>query len=242
MIGNVIIGDYNDFRVINKFIQIRENKNKIKEIPNYIMKNTLIESCIANTFQAGCRVLFQTAGISGIRPNVIIIKMHQHKSQTALTQLSLSTYDESKAASHTPQHPLEVSSSNSVTDYKSEIEISDITVLEEIQENSIVSNTREFLTVPVSSSFNKGFQSFKESKTKKAPLWFRNLRDALSTECGVIMARNDTMKQMEEMSLKVKNGKVDDEDYIDIWWLYDDGGLTVLIGYLLQKNVIMEKL
>lgn len=51
------------------------------------------------------------------------------------------------------------------------------------------------------------------------------LHSALTTGCGVVMVKGniDWTKTREEGT------------YIDIWWLYDDGGLTVLIPYLLQK-------
>merc|ERR1719476_721816 len=40
----------------------------------------------------------------------------------------------------------------------------------------------------------------------------------------------------EDDSNGVAGSKKKVEKYIDIWWLFDDGGLTILTGYLLTKH------
>ena len=55
------------------------------------------------------------------------------------------------------------------------------------------------------------------------PIWLENVHTALSIECGVVLVPNHVRL-------------IDNIDIIDIYWLYDDGGLTVLIGYLLTLS------
>eukprot|EP01083_Nonionella_stella_P113987 336540_1 len=186
LIGNVMVGKYTDN--INKFIKIRQNKDK-SEIPQNIMKRTLIEAVIANTFADGCRTLIQTAGMSGIRPNVIIIKH---------TQRNCPRHSHSNAASITPIQPIQ----------------------------PIVPSDECSVNMDECSSMNM------DVNEEEAPLWFKNLHSALSAQCGVIMLKDDDI--MNHLQHK------DNKNNIDIWWLYDDGGLTVLIAYLLQKNVLYK--
>merc|ERR1719410_776982 len=68
------------------------------------------------------------------------------------------------------------------------------------------------------------------SNEKKEPVWIRNLRNALLTGLGVIMIPNHfSFEHLNDGAIDDKNGT------IDIWWLFDDGGLTILTGYLLTK-------
>jgi len=69
------------------------------------------------------------------------------------------------------------------------------------------------------------------------PIWIRNLRNALLTGLGVIMIPNHFSFEHlndEETESNTKTGD-ETEKTIDIWWLFDDGGLTILCGYLLTK-------
>merc|ERR1719410_85043 len=67
---------------------------------------------------------------------------------------------------------------------------------------------------------------------KKEPIWIRNLRNALLTGLGVIMIPNHfSFEHLNDED----NDKGEEEKTIDIWWLFDDGGLTILSGYLLTK-------
>jgi len=68
--------------------------------------------------------------------------------------------------------------------------------------------------------------------TEKAPLWFSNLRSALLSGLGIICTPKHF--ELEHILDPKSDGK--SEGTIDIWWLFDDGGLTILTGYLLTKH------
>jgi len=74
---------------------------------------------------------------------------------------------------------------------------------------------------------------------RKQPLWFTNLCSALWSGLGVIMIPNtfnlDSLRMTQTINDKNKNSKEQEMGFIDIWWLFDDGGLTILTGYLLTK-------
>merc|ERR1719361_2757035 len=80
------------------------------------------------------------------------------------------------------------------------------------------------------------------SMDREEPIWFTNLTSAIYSGLGIIMVPKDfsllkiiSMHDDEEdtSSVPVKDKKT---NYIDIWWLFDDGGLTILTGYLLTKH------
>jgi len=72
------------------------------------------------------------------------------------------------------------------------------------------------------------------SEEEKAPLWFSNLRSALLSGLGIICTpRHFELEHILAIDPK-SDGK--SEGTIDIWWLFDDGGLTILTGYLLTKH------
>ena len=69
----------------------------------------------------------------------------------------------------------------------------------------------------------------------RVPLWFTNLQHAMLSGLGVM----SFPQRFELNAVEV----VDDGDAIlgkrrtvDIWWLSDDGGLTLLMGHLLTKR------
>lgn len=80
------------------------------------------------------------------------------------------------------------------------------------------------------------------------PLWFENLKSALSIGCGAILVPQhvDPITVRPELedhgcyrprrSSRASQDMEDEEKTIDIWWLYDDGGLTVLVPYLLTLS------
>merc|ERR1712129_386519 len=78
-----------------------------------------------------------------------------------------------------------------------------------------------------------------DQSTETEPIWIRNLRNALLTGLGVIMIPNhfsfEHLNDEETESSNAKTSGDETEKTIDIWWLFDDGGLTILCGYLLTK-------
>merc|ERR1719384_1947591 len=83
------------------------------------------------------------------------------------------------------------------------------------------------------------------SMDREEPLWFTNLTSAIYSGLGIIMVPKDFSL------LNIINMHDEDDNipppttgpdgqratnYIDIWWLFDDGGLTILTGYLLTKH------
>jgi len=73
----------------------------------------------------------------------------------------------------------------------------------------------------------------------EAPLWFTNLRSALLSGLGIICTPRHfelehILQAKSDGDAKVK--AKGDAPTIDIWWLFDDGGLTILTGYLLTKH------
>jgi len=81
---------------------------------------------------------------------------------------------------------------------------------------------------------DKNNENENETEKEKEPVWIRNLRNALLTGLGVIMIPNHfSFEHLNDATKKTKtNGE---KPTIDIWWLFDDGGLTILCGYLLTK-------
>jgi len=87
---------------------------------------------------------------------------------------------------------------------------------------------------------------------KKTPLWFTNLSSALLSGLGIIMVPNNfSLEQIVDLSqeanrsamslssrrtFSVAENESGEEKTIDVWWLFDDGGLTILTAYLLTKN------
>ena len=74
MIGDVVVGDRKDPDVVRKFI-VRRRDHKWEGLTDDIAKQSVVETCIADTFVEGMSTLLQTAGVGGIRPNVVLLKM-----------------------------------------------------------------------------------------------------------------------------------------------------------------------
>ena len=70
----------------------------------------------------------------------------------------------------------------------------------------------------------------------KEPIWFTNLKSALLSGLGIIMIPN--IFNIDDIIINNNNNNNNNDDIgvIDIWWLFDDGGLTILTGYLLTKH------
>eukprot|EP01084_Bolivina_argentea_P179848 310752_1 len=162
MIGDVIIGSPKDHAITNKYVK-RARNHQWTDIPVDIIKNSLVQTCIAPTFVDGVRTILQTAGVGAIKPNVLLINVLDWS--TTCIQL-------------------------------------------------------------------KGSQQTNETikYAPEAPDYIDGLQDALLTGMGVLLvAANSYMDWTKKM-----------HGFIDIWWLYDDGGLTVLIPYLLSSHELWK--
>merc|ERR1712190_542709 len=79
---------------------------------------------------------------------------------------------------------------------------------------------------------------------REEPLWFTNLTSAIYSGLGIIMVPKDfsllkiipDMHSESDEESSNQNSNTKKNKYIDIWWLFDDGGLTILTGYLLTKH------
>lgn len=81
-------------------------------------------------------------------------------------------------------------------------------------------------------------KDFEDSKKTKD--YVNVIQDAFDQQLGVAIFRSnfdDTDK--EKNTLRILNEKR--EGTIDVWWLFDDGGLTLLIPYLLSLNRYWKK-
>ena len=75
-----------------------------------------------------------------------------------------------------------------------------------------------------------GKKSLEETKTTKN--YVNIIQDAFDHQFGVAILRTNYDKEMRV--LRIANEKR--EGTIDVWWLFDDGGLTLLIPYLLNQS------
>merc|ERR1719242_268638 len=191
MIGDIIIGSPRDHRITNKYVR-RARNHQYLDIPVDIIKNSLIQTCIAPSFVDGMRTILQTAGIGAIKPNIALLNMKDYADHTRRT---LHTPPKRGIASMSPNSMKSKSSTNPSS-----------------ESSPHVQGHEEMM--------NRSLESF------EAPDYVDGLQDALLTGMGVMMVAGE-----EDMDWTVKR-----RGFIDIWWLYDDGGLTVLIPYLLKSH------
>eukprot|EP01084_Bolivina_argentea_P304053 525041_1 len=174
MIGDIIVGNPKDPAVTNRYVQ-RARSHQWTDIPVDIIKNSLIQTCIATSFAEGVRTILQTAGVGAIKPNVALFHMKDFTQATSVPLKSAS-----KRASY------EVDSAK-------------------LNEEECV-------------------DAF------EAPDYIDGLQDALLTGMGVLLLAGHQYMDWTQKR----------DGFIDIWWLYDDGGLTVLIPYLLKSHVLWK--
>ena len=79
------------------------------------------------------------------------------------------------------------------------------------------------------------------SLDREEPIWFTNLTSAIYSGLGIIMVPKDfsllnIINMHDEEAPAAAPNSTEATNYIDIWWLFDDGGLTILTGYLLTKH------
>ena len=80
--------------------------------------------------------------------------------------------------------------------------------------------------------------NFDETKTTKN--YVNVVQDAFDQQLGVAIFRsNFSHTENEKKAKRILNEKR--EGTIDVWWLFDDGGLTLLIPYLLSLNRYWKK-
>ena len=80
---------------------------------------------------------------------------------------------------------------------------------------------------------------FEKSKTTKN--YVNVIQDAFDQKFGVAIFRsNFDETDNEKKALRILNEKREGRT-IDVWWLFDDGGLTLLIPYLLSLNRYWKK-
>eukprot|EP01083_Nonionella_stella_P005100 14832_1 len=63
------------------------------------------------------------------------------------------------------------------------------------------------------------------------PLWFTNLESALLSGLGIIM-----VPKTFSFDKILRIDHIENDGTIDVWWLFDDGGLTILTAFLLTKH------
>ena len=81
-------------------------------------------------------------------------------------------------------------------------------------------------------------ENFEQTKTVKN--FVNVVQDAFDEQIGVAIFRsNFNGNGMEKNTSRILNEKR--EGTIDVWWLFDDGGLTLLIPYLLSLNRYWKK-
>ena len=73
-----------------------------------------------------------------------------------------------------------------------------------------------------------------DNERDRVPLWFTNLQYAMLSGLG-IMAFPKRF-QLDPIEPVDDSLNVDEVKTVDIWWLFDDGGLTLLMGHLLTKR------
>ena len=78
--------------------------------------------------------------------------------------------------------------------------------------------------------FEDGSKSLEKTKTTKN--YVNIIQNAFDHQFGVAILRTNFDKEMKV--LRILNEKR--EGTIDVWWLFDDGGLTLLIPYLLSQS------
>eukprot|EP00486_Rosalina_sp_Unknown_P015562 CAMPEP_0201595232 /NCGR_PEP_ID=MMETSP0190_2-20130828/192300_1 /ASSEMBLY_ACC=CAM_ASM_000263 /TAXON_ID=37353 /ORGANISM="Rosalina sp." /LENGTH=534 /DNA_ID=CAMNT_0048055141 /DNA_START=763 /DNA_END=2370 /DNA_ORIENTATION=- len=221
MIGDIIIGDPKDHQVTNKYVK-RARNHEWTDIPPAITKNSLVQSCIASSFGEGIRTILQTAGVGAIKPNIALFNMKDYTDTTTMIALK------------SPSKPRSIESPNSFKTMKSaptadsEDEAQGhnnpaaapkgtLTVSSSINEDEVMMEVPEEMSVGNNPDFH-------------APDYIDGLQDALLTGMGVMLVAGQNYM---DWTIK-RNG------FIDIWWLYDDGGLTVLIPYLLKSHSLWK--
>ena len=65
------------------------------------------------------------------------------------------------------------------------------------------------------------------------PLWFTNLRTALLLGLGIICTPHPFELEVDPQGQEAVPNGSDAAPMIDIWWVFDDGGLTISAGYAL---------
>eukprot|EP00484_Ammonia_sp_Unknown_P018199 CAMPEP_0197031262 /NCGR_PEP_ID=MMETSP1384-20130603/10322_1 /TAXON_ID=29189 /ORGANISM="Ammonia sp." /LENGTH=1120 /DNA_ID=CAMNT_0042460769 /DNA_START=114 /DNA_END=3476 /DNA_ORIENTATION=+ len=223
MIGDIIIGHHKDHHITNKYVQ-RARNHKYKDIPVEISKNSLIQSCIAPTFVDGVRTIIQTAGVGAIKPNVALFNVKDYTSATIIKLKPAASPDQ------TPQQIQDspASMQTAISAASAADKPATMTLAPSINEDQ--EEPAAELSPPNPSLNGQEEQEQEEQDGFQAPDYVDGLQDALLTGMGVMLVAGPNY-----MDWTTKRS-----GYIDIWWLYDDGGLTVLIPYLLTSHPLWK--
>ena len=165
IIGDVIIGNFNDSNTVNMYLDKKQSINKLPNVNDEINKYCVVESVISDTLQNGFRIIFMSCGVGPIKPNIIIINMDDK-------------YDMSQ-----------------------------------------------------NSSFNDAI--IEDELIHEPPIWYTILKDSLTLGQGILMLKDlDNKFKLDS----IRNNSTN----IDVWWLHDDGGMSILLPYLLLKDKMFK--
>ena len=178
----------------------------------------MIQSCIAPSFVKGVQTILQTAGVGAIKPNVAMFNMKDYTESTT-TMVALKSPSKPTSRSISSPNSVQTVKSGATSDNNE-----DVGANKETPGNLTLSASinEDETTNDLSPINNVEFQ---------APDYIDGLQDALLTGMGVILLAGHNY-----MDWTVKR-----DGFIDIWWLYDDGGLTVLIPYLLKSHALWKE-
>ncbi|KNC85776.1 hypothetical protein SARC_02040 [Sphaeroforma arctica JP610] len=76
---------------------------------------------------------------------------------------------------------------------------------------------------------------------QEVPEYVGMIEDCLTSKMGVIVARGTRDNEHMDTIFSFFEGKHRPKKTIDVWWLGDDGGLTILIPYLITKSNFWSK-
>ena len=232
VMGDCIIGDFDDPAVANKYVLRRMDfakHNTDKRLTKEIISNCVIETCVASTFKQGCRFMLQLSGMGSMKPNIVAIQMDN-------TDLLKKDSNDSNNI---------IDNNNTYNNHDNNESDSTTQPLWHANLYDALMSGHGVIMVPSSFSWIEMIQSIKEKldlkleqrmkdkdKDKDKNKNNKNNASQISSEAAASSNSSYTVS----FSSVFKFEQNQDCAYIDVWWLFDDGGLTILVAYLLSKS------
>ncbi|KAL1505355.1 hypothetical protein ABEB36_004942 [Hypothenemus hampei] len=232
----LIVGDVVEGKVSHKSRQMRS-----EDAYNFFKNNRIkafYNSVDDTTFECGAKALLQSAGIGKLVPNVVMMG-YKNNWITCPRQELLAYFNVLHAI-------FDHHRSIAILRVKSGLDYSNLTESEEHNSSNssvigaskpsgifrtlpTIMHSDSELSLPTVEASSAGLERTGSSLTAKE-------RKKKSTKVKldmVLSMSNDELMHVEEMNrFRRKQGK----GFIDVWWLYDDGGLTILLPYIVKTR------
>ncbi|ETN99821.1 bumetanide-sensitive Na-K-Cl cotransporter [Reticulomyxa filosa] len=226
--ANIIVGELTD--------HINQVKQTSGYLPEEMKMQAFFESVIASNVRQGGQSLFQLAGLGKLRANILVLgfktQWYKHVPATLLSQKK--TFDGKQAV---PNRELEQCESNDEKSIDVDLQNTD-TSTQQTNKGAKQATPGTFSNEDYVALLMDALICKNKKNKQKCKMGFMICRGLETLPFGDAKARSVNI----ETSELSENSLFHNAAVIDVWWLLDDGGLSLLVPHLMSIDRFWQQL